>query len=67
MGFATVARAPGRCAVPAASMSKQKFTVSGLMINRACENYSRYFPAAFSIRLWNVPSGNLSMSNTALR
>ena len=30
------------------------------------ENYSHYFPVAFSSLLLNVPSGNLSMSNIAL-
>jgi hypothetical protein len=30
------------------------------------ENYSQYFPVAFSSLLLNVPSGNLSMSNIAL-
>jgi hypothetical protein len=45
----------------------KNYVEAELMINRACENYSQYFPAAFSRWLLNVPSGNLSMSNIALR
>jgi hypothetical protein len=50
-----------------ASAISKNYAVSALMINCACEDYSQYFPAAFSILLLNVPSGNLSMSNIALR
>jgi len=45
----------------------KNYAKAELMMNRACENYLQYFPAAFSRWLLNVPSGNLSMSNIALR
>jgi hypothetical protein len=45
----------------------KNYVEAELMIDLACENYSQYFPAAFSRWLLNVPSGNLSMSNIALR